>query len=212
MIVPVGERYQQVLYLMTKEKGQLKPAVLRPTLFVPMTGKAEQQRQVKPDSKNPRLYNSGFEELAGDSREPIAWYYQRQMQVIDTDKAPEGKNFIRFTNDTPGRQSRMLQGLGIDGRFVKKVELSCRVRTKDVRIGTEKDHLPAVMLTFFDENRSQLGYVWLGHYRGTQDWQSDAKVFDVPPLAREAIVHIGLFGATGEVDFDQVDLKMPSGK
>jgi protein-L-isoaspartate(D-aspartate) O-methyltransferase len=38
MIIPVGERYQQTLYLLKKTKGQLVPEALRPTLFVPMTG------------------------------------------------------------------------------------------------------------------------------------------------------------------------------
>jgi len=42
MVVPVGERYQQSLYLLTKKAGKLEAEELRPTLFVPMTGKAEQ--------------------------------------------------------------------------------------------------------------------------------------------------------------------------
>ena len=106
MVIPVGERYQQVLYLLKKENGKLKQEILRPTLFVPMTGKAEDTRQVKPDPTRPKLNNSSFEELAGDSREPTAWYYQRQMQIIDTETAPDGKQFVRFTNETPGRQTR----------------------------------------------------------------------------------------------------------
>ncbi|MGC4003254.1 MAG: protein-L-isoaspartate(D-aspartate) O-methyltransferase [Pirellulales bacterium] len=90
MIVPVGERYQQVLYLMKKENGKLVQELLRPTLFVPMTGKAEAARQVKPDPAHPKLINDGFEDVAGDSQEPTAWYYQRQMKMIDDEKAPRG--------------------------------------------------------------------------------------------------------------------------
>ena len=41
MIIPVGERYQQTLYRMTKRDGELVREPLRPTLFVPMTGTAE---------------------------------------------------------------------------------------------------------------------------------------------------------------------------
>ncbi|MCA9108013.1 MAG: protein-L-isoaspartate(D-aspartate) O-methyltransferase, partial [Planctomycetales bacterium] len=37
MIIPVGERYQQSLYLFRKVNGQLESEALRPTLFVPMT-------------------------------------------------------------------------------------------------------------------------------------------------------------------------------
>ena len=40
MVIPEGKRYQQVLYVYTKEGGELKRKALRPTLFVPMTGAA----------------------------------------------------------------------------------------------------------------------------------------------------------------------------
>ncbi len=46
MIVPVGERYEQMLYLFTKQNGKLVSEALRPTLFVPMTG----QRRARPRS------------------------------------------------------------------------------------------------------------------------------------------------------------------
>ena len=62
MIVPVGERYQQTLYLLRKKDGKLESEALLPTLFVPMTGKAEEQRAVKPDPANPQLVNGSFEE------------------------------------------------------------------------------------------------------------------------------------------------------
>src|SRR5690606_37543023 len=51
MIVPVGERYQQTLYLFRKKNGKLESEALLPTLFVPITGAAEAARVVKPDPK-----------------------------------------------------------------------------------------------------------------------------------------------------------------
>ena len=44
MVIPVGERYQQTMYLMKKVGGKLEREALRPTLFVPMTGKAQSER------------------------------------------------------------------------------------------------------------------------------------------------------------------------
>ena len=41
MVIPVGERYQQTMYLLKKVDGKLEQEALRPTIFVPMTGKAE---------------------------------------------------------------------------------------------------------------------------------------------------------------------------
>src|SRR5205807_6843867 len=44
MVIPLGDRYNQAVYLMVKEKGKLvQKAKLRPTLFVPMTGKAQKE-------------------------------------------------------------------------------------------------------------------------------------------------------------------------
>ncbi len=61
MVIPVGERYQQTMYLFRKENGELRREALRPTLFVPMTGQAEQDRDVQPDPTQPLLRNGDFE-------------------------------------------------------------------------------------------------------------------------------------------------------
>ena len=55
MIVPVGERYEQTLYLFRKIDGKLEKVALLPTLFVPMTGKAEDSRVAKPDPAKPQI-------------------------------------------------------------------------------------------------------------------------------------------------------------
>ena len=83
MVVPVGERYQQTLYLMRKTKGELKSEALRATLFVPMTGTAEEQRKVKPDPAKPQIINGSFEETtktADGDDEATGWHYQRQLK------------------------------------------------------------------------------------------------------------------------------------
>lgn len=43
MVIPIGSRFDQVVHLMIKKDGKLTDKVLRPTLFVPMTGKAQQE-------------------------------------------------------------------------------------------------------------------------------------------------------------------------
>ncbi len=44
MVIPLGDRYNQAVFLMVKENGKLvEKAKLRPTLFVPMTGKAQKE-------------------------------------------------------------------------------------------------------------------------------------------------------------------------
>ena len=44
LVIPVGERYQQTMYLFRKSNHGLQREALRPTLFVPMTGQAEADR------------------------------------------------------------------------------------------------------------------------------------------------------------------------
>ena len=44
MVIPLGDRYNQAVYLMAKEQGKLVlKKKLRPTLFVPMTGQAQRE-------------------------------------------------------------------------------------------------------------------------------------------------------------------------
>ena len=43
LIIPVGNRFNQVVHLMVKKNGKMTDRELRPTLFVPMTGRAQQE-------------------------------------------------------------------------------------------------------------------------------------------------------------------------
>ncbi|HTN77686.1 MAG TPA: protein-L-isoaspartate(D-aspartate) O-methyltransferase, partial [Pirellulaceae bacterium] len=93
MVVPVGERYQQMLYLFVKKEGKLEAVALRPTLFVPMTGKAEDTRLVKPDPLHPKVENSSFEIVAEskDKNYVPGWYYHRLTTWEEDATAPDGK-------------------------------------------------------------------------------------------------------------------------
>jgi protein-L-isoaspartate(D-aspartate) O-methyltransferase len=43
MVIPLGDRFNQSVFLMVKKNGKLTGRELRPTLFVPMTGTAQEQ-------------------------------------------------------------------------------------------------------------------------------------------------------------------------
>jgi protein-L-isoaspartate(D-aspartate) O-methyltransferase len=43
MVIPIGGRFDQVVHLITKKDGKLTDRQLRPTLFVPMTGRAQRE-------------------------------------------------------------------------------------------------------------------------------------------------------------------------
>jgi len=207
LVIPVGRRYQQTLYVMRKAGGRLERVALRPTLFVPMTGTAEANRQVQPDPLNPVLHNAGFEKAPLETGFVPDWYYQRQARRVTDSQAPQGNHYLRITNQEPGKPGIAMQGFPIDGRQISRIEVSGWVRHEAIRRGQSSEQLPAIVISFYDDERAMLGLQWLGPFRGDADWRQQRKTFRVPPQATEAIVRIGLFGAVGQIDFDHVRLR-----
>jgi protein-L-isoaspartate(D-aspartate) O-methyltransferase len=215
MVIPVGERYQQTLYLMRKVKGELKSETLRATLFVPMTGAAEQQRKIKPDPAKPQIVNGSFEETtktADGDEEATGWHYQRQLKLMSDGNVPDGKLYADFKNADPGRGCHALQGFAVDGREVSAIELHYWVRGKDIRQSDAKEGSPRIVVTFYDERRATVGEESTGSFSGSFDWKSETGRIRVPLKAREAIVRIGLLGATGELAFDNLGLQVGAAK
>ncbi|MDB4634586.1 protein-L-isoaspartate(D-aspartate) O-methyltransferase [Rubripirellula sp.] len=226
LIIPVGERYQQTLFRMVKINGKLVQEELRPTLFVPMTGEAEDGRQVLPDATNPGVVNGDFEMKVQHPHAPASsliplptanqvadqipgWYYGRQVSLMDSNSrnpAAVGNTFVRFTNQTPGLNSHLLQGISVDGRHVQRMALSGSCRSSSVVLGADANAAPMISISLYNDSRSQLAVFWLGPFGGTHDWKTQKTVFDVPTTSREAILRIGLFGATGTADFDGIQL------
>lgn len=210
MIIPVGERYQQNLVRMTKRDGKLESEPLQATLFVPMTGAAEESRQVQPDPLHPQLRNGGFEEVVGDGSEPVGWHYLRQAAVVtaeDGKRAPEGSRWLRFKNEEPGRSSQALQGLAIDGRRISRLQLSGQVAAAKLVAGPGEGQEPAIIISFYDQRRAVIDSVELGPWSGSFAWRTIRDEVRVPLGAREAIVRVGLNGATGQLDVDDLQLQ-----
>jgi protein-L-isoaspartate(D-aspartate) O-methyltransferase len=203
MVIPVGERFQQTLYVFRKEAGRLTSKAMQPTLFVPMTGQAEKQREVQPDPLNPQLRNGDFETPPGGDNQIPGWYYQRACTWEPRTGGRQGGHCAVFRSDEPGRASNLLQGFGIDGRRIGEIEVTAQVKCDHVFVHNKLD-FPAVAVSFYDENRKDIGVNWIGPFQGTAGWKTVKKKFRVPPDAREAIMRIGLFRATGEVSFDDV--------
>jgi protein-L-isoaspartate(D-aspartate) O-methyltransferase len=221
IVVPVGQRYQQVLYLYRKKDGKLEPEPLQTTFFVPMTGAAESQRKIKPDPENPSIGNSGFEdviEVPGEKPDdppgetPAAWYYTQQMELAQG-AGSAGQRCALFTNAEPGRASHVMQGFAVDGRKVRELDVSCRVKGEGIRAGENIDQLPHVLIFYFDERRAPVGQpAVIGRWFGSFGWYTENARVAVPGNAREASIRIGLLGGVGKVWFDEVTVNKADGR
>ena len=207
MVIPVGQRHQQTLNLMRKKGGELEVEALQPTLFVPMTGEAERQRAVLPDPTRPELLNGDFEEALPENGHVPGWYYQRQLSWKEDALAPSGMHYVEFMNEQPLHAAHLMQGLALDGEKVERIRLTGSVRYDRVVAGPQADDLPMIAITFYGRDRRDLGTAYLGPFRGSSPWQAVRREIRVPPQTAEAILRIGLFGATGTVAFDNLRIE-----
>jgi protein-L-isoaspartate(D-aspartate) O-methyltransferase len=205
LLIPLGERYQQVFHLFQKENGALKHKRLIPTLFVPMTGRSEENREVKPDPLHPEIVNGNFEVDANRDQKVDNWHYQRRVERVTTD-APEGESYLQFENDVRDQLSQILQGMAIDGSKIRKLEISMQVSYQNTAQGSKPYQKPGLIIHFYDRVRRNIGQGYLGPWMGSREWHQDKKTIKVPSQAREAVIQLGLNGGTGILRVD--DLKI----
>ena len=212
MLIPLGERYQQVFHLLEKKQGRLVTRKLIPALFVPMTGISESRRKVKPDPRNPAIVNGGFEATepapallrVGETiDQPVGWYYRRQVR-ISTDSAPEGQRCLELANQRPGRLAQALQGFPIDGRRIGGLEVRLQRRLVSVVVGTQPRERPGITVVFFDSARRRVAERRIGPWTAPGSWTRTRLVINVPARAREAILRVGLDGAVGRLLIDDL--------
>lgn len=206
MAIPVGTTYQQLLHIFRKRDGQLEQVSVRPTLFVPMTGTADEQRG-DAMAVPLEIVNGDFETLPDSGDYIPGWYYEFNAAVVEDPESPAGPRCIEFRSDRPESPNLILQGFRCDAREHPKVILSGAVKCENIQVGKEADWLPKISLRMLDENREVLGYYWLGNFSGTHPWQTQAREFKLHPRCREAIIQIGLFGATGTARFDGIEIR-----
>ncbi|MCA9048891.1 MAG: protein-L-isoaspartate(D-aspartate) O-methyltransferase [Planctomycetaceae bacterium] len=205
MIIPIGERYQQSFYLLQKQDGKLVQKQLVPTLFVPMTGQSEDQRRIQPDADHPQLVNGDFEADRNEDGRVDGWHYQRQTEIC-TEQPMSGQRCLRFTSDAPDEAAQALQGCAVNGRRIGALDFAVWARTDSVVPGPNRDDIAALVVHFYDSVRRDLGAVVVAQWRGTDNWQQSRRRIPVPPATREIIVRIGLNGASGTLDLDELQM------
>lgn len=62
MVIPIGSRFDQKVYVFDKVDGKLEGGAVRPTLFVPMTGKAQDEDEAATDRERDNPDDDGRSE------------------------------------------------------------------------------------------------------------------------------------------------------
>ena len=155
------------MYLYKKVKGVLQAEPLQPTFFVPMVGRAEEERTTPAEPAEPVLVNGDFQK-APDGQ-PAGWYYVRQGKVEASSRTPQGK-CLTFINAVPGRAAQALQAVGIDGRRTREIEISLWVRAERVQLGTGPDETPGLAVVFFNSDREVISRQGIGPWSGSFGW------------------------------------------
>lgn len=205
MVIPIGERFDQRLVRITRRGDEFVRETLEPTLFVPMTGAAEASRRIQPDGSRPALRNGGFEALIEGTGRPEAWYYGRQCEVV-SGGAGQGGRYLRLRNAEPGRPAQIFQGFAIDGTAVEAIKLHAAIRGSDLLAGRSDEERPCAVLRFLDADRRRSAVAVVGPWMGGSEWKRVDERVEVPTWAREASLMVGLAGATGALDVDEVDV------
>ena len=205
MIVPLGERYQQVFHLFEKIEGKLVQTKLLPTLFVPMTGQMEELRKIQPDPANPEIVNGSFEDDENEDGLADGWHYLRRGEI--SDDAAAGTASIRFENDERGRNAHMLQGMAIDGTQVRQARVSWAMKSENIGAGRNSNEYPGIVFYFYDGRRIPIDRVVIGPWLADQEnWTRSGVLINIPRGAKEAIVQAGLNGATGTLYLDELKI------
>ncbi len=204
MIVPIGERYQQIFYLFQKKDGKLEHERLISTLFVPMTGESEARRRILPDGDRPELTNGGFEDDENGDDNADGWHYQRRSTLL-SDSPVQGAQFIRFTAKDEGEVAQALQGLALNGRRLGAVDVSVWVQATDINRGPNGEQAE-IAIHFYNGRRQELMVQTVARWSGTFSWQQVRRRIVIPKQAREMIIRIGLNGALGTLDLDHLSL------
>jgi len=207
LIIPLGAPYQQKLYRFTKVGGGLVREVLMPTGFVPMTGEAEAGRTERSDPRRASLVNGDFERLDSETGQLAGWYHQRQLTHQRSGEAPGGGAYVTFSNRVSGRRAQAAQAFPIDGHRLRSLRLAGWVQGEKIELGTGKHQSGAVVVAFYDRNRDLIGQELVGEWVGTFDWRPFTGRTAVPKAAREAILLIGLHGATGRLSLAALSLE-----
>ncbi len=213
MIIPVGERYQQVFHLLKKAGRQTDQRSLAADALRAhdRQGRGEPAGPARPAA--PQVDQRRLRGITGSSGEPTGWYYIRQMKVVTAADAPEGRNYVTFSNYRA--RPRLPSAARLPDRRPQGPRIGAFLHGPRERHGARfarQSSTPACGPVLGREPRHRGTTGALGPWRGTFAWKRMTGLVKVPAARPEGIVEIGLLGGTGEVSYDDVQIRLPKAK
>jgi protein-L-isoaspartate(D-aspartate) O-methyltransferase len=204
MLIPVGSRFEQILFHLKKEYGQLSVISRQPTYFVPMTGAAQEGVATAPT--NTEIINGSLERMENIPGLPDGWYSLKQVDC-ENGQGRSGSHGFHFSNNTPGRSAYAMQAFAVDGRKSKLIDISAWVRGQSLR--TKSDAAPArIAITYYDQNQLPAGEGSINLTSGDQtQWHEVTGRLPVPPQARWAVFAVTLGETLGDLWADDFSLQ-----
>ncbi|HXI83036.1 MAG TPA: hypothetical protein VNL17_02980 [Verrucomicrobiae bacterium] len=145
-----------------------------------------------------------FEQLEADGS-PIGWKLPKQSNVKIIEE--NGNHFLRLVNEKSGSTATIE-----DNRFTldpkwKTLKVSARLRSKDLRAGTNAVDGARLQFMFEDANGKMLGgWPPAPGLRQDSDWITKTVRASIPPGAMYVKLLPALYNATGTFDIDDVQI------
>jgi hypothetical protein len=144
---------------------------------------------------------------------PDGWYNARDAKWM-AEGGKEGPHYVRFECTKAGRPARLSRAFGIDGSKTEAIRLGLWIRQSAIEVGEREGAEPSLMIDFLGDKLRSLSRGAMGPWTHTvrDQWIRVVKRIAVPPGTKDAIMSVGLLGATGTLDIDGLTVELvPSG-
>lgn len=147
-----------------------------------------------------------LEKDANNDGVPDGWYNLRDARIV-AEGGVAGPHFVRFECNKPGLPARLSRAFGVDGRKHEAIVLGIWVRLDQIQAGERMGEEPGMLIDFLGDQLRQTSRGTLGPWTSRSfgsypGWTRVVKRIAIPPATRDAIMSVGLLGATGVLDVD----------
>lgn len=143
---------------------------------------------------------------------PDGWYNQRDARLV-SEGGVIGPKFIRFESNKPSRPARLSRAFGVDGTKYEAIIIGMWIRVDQIQSGERLGEEPQLLIDFLGDklrhaSRGTMGPWTMRNFSAGNHWTRVVKRIPVPPEAHDAIMSVGLLGATGIMDMDGVTFEL----